>query len=304
MLRETGAARTALAYFVALTCAVSGCGTTRTTNTQRTATEQLLISDAIDRAVQTIDFRPLAGQDVYFDDRQLYEVVDDAYLISSLRQHMLASGCILKEEKEQATYIVEPRAGAIGTDNHDLLFGMPATNVPQFTLLAALPPAIPEIPIAKRRNQRGVAKIAVFAYHRESGEPAWQSGIATRESTANDIWVLGAGPFKRGTIHKGTYFAGDKLALQAEEEKAKAKTGIARLNQEAVFRRVAPPVVADSGEQAGEDKQEALASEKPPAEIGQSLAEVPVNKSTNSPGPPVLPPPVRTASAESEIPPE
>ena len=32
--------------------ALNGCGTTRSTDTNRTATEQLLISDAIDRAVE------------------------------------------------------------------------------------------------------------------------------------------------------------------------------------------------------------------------------------------------------------
>ena len=34
-----------------LATALAGCGTTRSTDTGRTATEQLLISDAIDRAV-------------------------------------------------------------------------------------------------------------------------------------------------------------------------------------------------------------------------------------------------------------
>lgn len=300
MLRESSAARFAVFCCAVLSCAQIGCGTTRTTNTQRTATEQLLVSDAIDRAVQAINFSPLAGQEVFFDDQHLYDVVDDAYLIGTLRQHLLASGCILKEDREQATFIVEPRAGAIGTDNYDLLFGLPATNVPQFTLLAALPPAIPEIPIAKRRNQRGVAKIAVFAYRRETGEPAWQSGIATEVSTANDVWVLGAGPFKRGTIYKGTSFAGRKLALQAKEKKDRENAKVARLGQEAVFCRIAPLDGADS--EAITKVAQQGASEEPPIDHVQSLAEIHVAaSSTESEGPPVLPPPVRTASAESEI---
>ncbi len=230
MLRE----KSLVVCFVLLS-AVIGCGTTRTSNTLRTATEQLLVSDAIDRAVQLIDFTPLSGESVYFDDRHLYNAVDSGYLISSLRQHLLASGCVLKEKRDEATYVVEPRAGAVGTDNHDLLFGMPAMNVPQLALLQALPPVIPEIPIAKRRNQRGVVKIAVFAYRRETGEPAWQSGIATNESTANNIWVLGAGPFKRGTIYKGTSFAGSKLLKQPVGQEEMPKQQVVQLSQEAVF---------------------------------------------------------------------
>jgi len=69
-----------------------GCGTTRWTDTGRTATEQLLISDAVDRAVQGIDFHALRGRDVYFEDSFLTGVVDQDYVVSSLRQHLLASG--------------------------------------------------------------------------------------------------------------------------------------------------------------------------------------------------------------------
>ena len=283
-MRENGPAVIGLVACSVFLCAIGGCGTTRTSNTLRTATEQLLISDAIDRAVQRIDFSPLAGKAVFFDERHLYDVVDDSYLISSLRQHLLASGCILKDDREKATFVVEPRAGTIGTDNHDLLFGMPATNVPQFTLLAALPPVIPEIPIAKRRNQRGVAKIAVFAYRRESGEPAWQSGIVSSESTSNDIWVLGAGPFKRGTIHQGTSFAGDKLLARKRAREDREKQGpVVQLAQEAVF----PHSLSRPPETAG----------KTPGDVQQATAMESVESQTQkletdkNEGPPVLAPP-------------
>lgn len=194
-----------------LTAALAGCGTTRSTDTIRTATEQMLISDAVDRAVQTINFESLRGQTVYLDDQRLAEVVDRNYLVSTLRQHLLASGCMLRDEREDADFIVEARAGVVGTDRSDLLFGVPSMNVPQIMPLQPVPAAIPEIPFAKRRDQRAVAKVAVFAYHRESGVPVWQSGLAHQESSANDVWILGAGPFQRGTIYDGTEFAGKTL---------------------------------------------------------------------------------------------
>ena len=225
----------ALLLTVCLLALVGGCGTTRTSNTARTATEQLLISDAIDRSVQSINFDKLAGQPVYFDQQHLGQVVDQGYLISSLRQHLLASGCILKDNREEADFVVEPRAGAIGTDNDELLFGIPATNIPQLTLLSGLPSAVPEVPFIKRRHQRGVAKLAVFAYRRETGEPIWQSGIATKESTANDIWVLGAGPFKKGTIHQGTTYADQKHYLPGIGLVLPEKKQIVGIGQEAVF---------------------------------------------------------------------
>jgi hypothetical protein len=190
---------------------LAGCGATRSTDTTRAATEQLLISDAIDRAVQTLNLQTLGGQTVFLDDSRLGEVVDRNYLISTLRQQLLASGCLLREQKDQADFIVEARAGAVGTDRNDLLFGVPTMNLPSIPLVQPVPAMIPEIPIAKRRDQRGIAKIAVFAYHRETGTPVWQSGLAHQESSANDVWIFGAGPFQRGTIYDGAAFAGKSL---------------------------------------------------------------------------------------------
>src|SRR5215213_10256103 len=67
---------------------IGGCGTTRSTDTTRTATEQLLVSDAIDRALQSMNLQSLSNQSVFFDDSKLADVVDKNYLISSLRQYL------------------------------------------------------------------------------------------------------------------------------------------------------------------------------------------------------------------------
>jgi Family of unknown function (DUF6655) len=217
--------------------ALAGCGTTRSTDSLRTATEQLLISDAIDRSVQAIDFQPLAGQTVYLDDSKLEGVVDKNYLVSTLRQHLLASGCTLKNNRNEADFIVEARAGAVGTDRNDLLFGIPATNVPQILPLQGVPAAIPEVPLAKRLDQRGVAKISMFAYHRESGQPVWQSGLASRESSSNDVWLFGAGPFQYGSVlhhQPGTKVAGGNVTTEMDAKTHKAGSKV-KLAEEVVF---------------------------------------------------------------------
>jgi hypothetical protein len=219
----------------ALAVAVCGCGTTRSSDTARTATEQLLISDAIDRAVGQVNFTPLAGQKVYLDDQFLQGIVDQKYLVSTIRQHLLASGCVLQKSMDTADFIVEARAGAVGTDRHDLLFGVPATNVPQILPFQALPAAIPEIPVAKRVDQRGIAKIAVFAYHRETGLPVWQSGLAVNTSSSNDVWLFGAGPFRNGTIHQGPVFAGRDIKRQHDDPSSAPPPQVASLDEQATF---------------------------------------------------------------------
>jgi len=277
-------ARTAIALAAALFVATAtGCGTTRTSNTSRTATEQLLISDAIDRTVESLDFSPLTGEAVFLDETRLAEVVDKSYLISSLRQRMLASGLVLKAVRDEATYVVEPRAGAIGTDDHDLLFGIPAVQVPQVPLAPTLPAAIPEVPLAKRKNQRGIAKLAVFAYRRDTGEPVFQTGLAMRESTANNTWVFGAGPFKRGTIYEKERMA---------EERAGRMGGVlpddgaqfAAIEDEAVFvglRPAAPPASEESAviQASGAMPVENEADAQEPASLeAQPLATAPPPK--------------------------
>ncbi|HZU37296.1 MAG TPA: DUF6655 family protein [Gemmataceae bacterium] len=194
-----------------------GCGTTRLTDTARTATEQLLVSNAIDQAVSELDFRTLAGKTVFFDPQYLDGTVDRGYLISSIRQQLLASGCLLQEDRTKATYIVEARTGSVGTDRHALLVGVPQMTVPTF--VPGQPSNIPEIPFAKKTDQEAVAKVAVFAYNRVTGQPIWQSGVVKAMSTSKDMWLLGAGPFQRGTIRQGTEFAGEPI-LPGGGEKA------------------------------------------------------------------------------------
>ncbi|GAB6186294.1 hypothetical protein JCM17478_17960 [Thermopirellula anaerolimosa] len=197
----------------AATAVCVGCGTSKWTETRRTATEQLLISASIDQAVSQIDFRALVGKKVFLDDSYLKDVVDSTYLVSSLRQQLLAGGAILTEKKEQADYIVEVRSGAVGTDMHSLLIGVPQTNLPSALAAAGAPSNIPEIPFVKRTKQTAVTKILLFAYQRESGRPLWQSGQVLAKSWAQDVWILGAGPFQRGDIYSGTQIAGEKLDI-------------------------------------------------------------------------------------------
>jgi len=204
-----------LPVMLAMLSTLVGCGTTKWTDTSRSATEQLLISDAMDRAVSRLDFRALAGKEVWLDTKALQKATDSAYLISTLRQHMLASGCILQGKEDDATYVVEVRTGAVGTDHHELVYGVPRVDIPALIPVSGVgvPSNIPEIKLVTRTDQRAVVKLAVFAYNRETGRPLWQSGIAPIESTAKNIWIFGAGPFQRGNIYGGTSFAGDKLDI-------------------------------------------------------------------------------------------
>ncbi len=191
----------------------AGCGTSKWTDTGRSATEQLLITGAMDRAVSKLELRALAGKTCYVDSTALKRISDSEYLVSCMRQHMFASGCMVKDNKAEADYVVEVRAGAVGTDRHDVLYGVPAVNVPSVVPVTGIPSQIPEMPFIKKTDQRAVVKLSLFAYHQKTGRPIWQSGAVPEESNAKAVWILGAGPFQRGTIFDGMEFAGDKLDM-------------------------------------------------------------------------------------------
>jgi hypothetical protein len=245
--------------------ALVGCGTTTT----RTATEQLLMSDAVDQAISQIDFQSLRGQKVFLDTLYLHSVkgvgfVNSEYIISSLRQQLTASSCLIQDTRESADIIVEPRVGALGTDGHEVVYGIPQAGslTSAASMFSNSPlPVLPELSLGKSNAQSGIAKVIVFAYDRESRLPIWQSGIAKAESTSSNTWYLGAGPFQKGTIYEGMRFAGQKLPpapqldvragenLLVNRQKNKALAPVAKTieyGNEYVFEKLSPDALNDS----------------------------------------------------------
>ena len=217
----------AVSIGLAISLAIPGCGTTKSV----TATEQLLMSDAVDSTIAKIDFRPLTGYKVFLDTTYLSpagkpipgvpmpaNLVTSDYVTSSLRQQLTAAGCMLVDNKDHADIICEARCGALGTDGHNVTYGLPPVNLfgSTSTILAAAPslPTIPEISVAKKEVKSAASKVAVFAYDRETREPLWQSGVAQAGSNAKDTWFLGIGPIQQGTIYRGPRFAGRRFGRE------------------------------------------------------------------------------------------
>ena len=183
------------------------------------------MSDAVDRSIGEIDFRPLAGRKVYLDNSYLRHVkgqsfVNAEYVTSALRQQIVAAGCLLQDANPEADVIIEARIGALGMDDHRVTFGVPENNALSSTasLIPGAPniPSIPEIAVARRQAREAAAKIAAFAYDRETRRPIWQSGVAHSLATAKDTWVMGVGPFQGGTIREQTKLAGSGLKFGAK----------------------------------------------------------------------------------------
>jgi hypothetical protein len=166
--------------------------------------------------------------------------VSAEYVISSLRQQMLASGCLLQDGMPDAEYVVEGRMGALGTDQHDITYGIPpSSGIAQAAEMLPNVPRVPvpEIALAKREDMLGATKVALFAYHRETRLPVWQSGISVATSNARDGYVLGMGPIQDGTIYHGTHFAGSRMQipLLSRKQQKPPTRGLVSYFDEALF---------------------------------------------------------------------
>jgi hypothetical protein len=184
----------------------TGCSITKS----RLATEQLVVSDAVDAAIAQLDFSPLSGQKVFFDTKYLNNArlpgnSNVEYVISSLRQQMLAYDLRLTDKMEDAAIVVEGRVGTLGTDGNEVTYGIPGNAaLSTAAIFLSSPfsvPTMPELSLGRRNHQWGAAKLGVFAYDRVSQERLWQAGVMTGSSDARDLWVLGLGPFQRGRTY-------------------------------------------------------------------------------------------------------
>ena len=148
-----------------VTMLLSGCTTGRQTDPPRTATEQLLISTAADRAAASIAL-DLGPERKCFLDATNFEGLDGKYAIAAIRSSLLKKGTRFVGDKKDADTIVEIRSGALSIDKHDTLVGIPSVDIP---IPLAGDFGTPEIAFYKSEAQEGVAKFAATAYDAKDG---------------------------------------------------------------------------------------------------------------------------------------
>jgi hypothetical protein len=166
-----------------------GCTTGRQTDPQRTATEQLLISSAADRAADRIVLN-LGPERKAFLDATNFEGIDGKYAIAAIRSSLLKQGNRFVAEKKDADTIIEIRSGALSIDKHEELVGIPSIDIP-IPLAGQL--GTPEIALYKSEEQQGIAKFAATAYDAKDGRFLGESAPPLGRSTLKKHVVLVVG---------------------------------------------------------------------------------------------------------------
>lgn len=163
-MRRTAARAAGLLALLAL----PACALPTETAVSRTATEQLLVSRAVDHAAQSLVLPLERGLRVHVDARHL---TGDgaAYAASALRQAVSAAGYALADGREDADAVLEVRAGALSLEQMRRLVGLPAMALPVTETLHVV--SLPELSLYSRRDRVGVAEFSGFLYEARTGRP-------------------------------------------------------------------------------------------------------------------------------------
>ena len=153
---------------VGLALLLGACASTSETNPARTATEQLLVARAADRAVEGLILPIPTGSRVFVDDAY-FRAENAAYAVSAIRNALSDAGYALVSTKAQADAVFELRAGALSLEQMRRVVGLPDMRVPINDTFNVV--SIPELSVYSRRDRVGVAEFSGFLYDPTTGAP-------------------------------------------------------------------------------------------------------------------------------------
>jgi hypothetical protein len=153
---------------LALALLTAGCASTSETYPSRTATEQLLVARAADRAVEGLTLPIPAGSRVFVDDAY-FRAENAPYAISAIRSALSDAGYALAMSKAESDAVFELRAGALSLEQMRRVFGLPEMRVPINDSLNVV--SLPELSVYSRRDRIGVAEFSGFLYEPKTGAP-------------------------------------------------------------------------------------------------------------------------------------
>lgn len=154
---------------------LNSCAATRVTTSEKTAVEQAILSETIERNLNSIKLPKGQGRLVFVDSHELKQVscgdkkcfsVDAAISYNFIVQKLLSSGFRITEKRDKADLIVYPRLEFVGIDDSDSLIGFPSIPIPMPGVGTV---QTPEISIFGSKNQYGRAKFNILAVDAKEG---------------------------------------------------------------------------------------------------------------------------------------
>jgi hypothetical protein len=154
-------------FVFAVVASLAGCTAQRISVPVRTATEELLISSAADRAAAQLSLGIPKNTRV-FVERQYFQGYDDGYALNAIRTQFLRQGLALVDDRTQAEAIVTVASGALSTDEKSLLIGIPQLTLPFLPVGNSV--TVPEISLFKSAQDKATAKFVATGYDAKTGK--------------------------------------------------------------------------------------------------------------------------------------
>ena len=146
---------------------LSGCATMRESYPARTATEQLLISEAAEEAAIKLKIIIPQNRKCFLDTTN-FDGVDAKYAVSAIRENFLEQGIALMDKRDDADTVIEIRAGALSIDSSGRQITLP--GIPIDKIIPGIGDATPlSYNQWTQKVDKGVAKVSAFAYDKKSG---------------------------------------------------------------------------------------------------------------------------------------
>jgi len=162
---------------------LSACAPSRElSKTARTATEQLLVSQAMERSVSGVTVPLPDGSSVAVETAGLKDT-DTAYTRELVAGRLGLLGLRVHKKEEEANYLVRVIVQTLGTDQENSFFGIP----PVTSVL--LPFALPELATYKYEHQQAVVRLRLEIFER-----------ATRRFITSTRWYDGLTYFDHYTL--------------------------------------------------------------------------------------------------------
>lgn len=174
----------------------SGCTSIESRLHGRTATEQYLVTAAVERALEDVRWDRLAGKRVKLKVSAVQELEKD-FVQECIRRHLAAEGAKLVESVTGSDVVVKALVESVGSDIWIGNFGIPliATTHPE------VPAPVGGISLFNSNHQQGYCRMQLFGYHPKTEKLLWRIGPVHGDSYFKTSTLLGLfGPYKSSDI--------------------------------------------------------------------------------------------------------
>ena len=169
------AARLVAVLAAALAASACSIGPGRLT-LPRTATEQVLVTDSIESALDELDWPKFDGEAVIVRTAAPGVELDENSLRRSAEKRLAAQGARVTQDEDDADYVLTAIAGALGIDRSRRFFGLMGVSA------SAIPLTIPEMAIFSHSRSEGYARTEIVLSDAHKGGVVHRSGPTRAET--------------------------------------------------------------------------------------------------------------------------